>query len=143
MSGDEQIIAMQWAKEQLLASTDVTDIVDTRVYYDKMPKDALYPSIVIQVQDADDLRGVGSVRIWTDTLLVVKAIAQCADDTVLAPVVRAIDGALNVPTGGTVVSPAGQVTASVRERPFKLIEVDQGVEFRHLGGIFRIHAQST
>lgn len=141
--GAESVLTDTWIEATLLANVTVTGHVGTRVRLDQGNDDDLYPFIVYQLQSGLDLRVVGPDRVWVDTLYVVKAVAQCDDFGTLAPVAAALDDALTSTTGGTVADPSGQVFCCVREEPFRLTEVSNGQQFRHLGGIYRLYAQGS
>lgn len=139
--GAEVSIVDAWVAARLAATVAVTNLVSTRIYNSFAPLDAEYPFIIFQQQTLRDVRGVGSDRIMVDTLYVVKGISQGTDFAQLGTLAAAIDSALNVPPGGAVTG--GHVMASVREEPFALTEVEDGKQFRHMGGIYRIYAQAT
>ena len=140
MPGNETALVDSWISATLLASTDVTDIVSTRVYLDVAPETAAFPFIIYQLQDSSDVRGVGTFRVMSDTLYVVKGVAAVASFALLGDLAEAIDAALNTITPEAVTG--GTIIGSVRENPFRLTEKDGGQEFRHLGGIYRIYAQA-
>lgn len=139
--GAEVSIIDAWVVAQLSSTVGVTNLVGSRIYNQYAPTNADYPFIIFQQQTLRDVRGVGGVRIMVDSLYVVKGISQGNDFAQLGVLATAIDTALNIPPGGSVTG--GYVMASVREEPFALTEVEDGKQFRHMGGIYRIHAQAT
>lgn len=141
MAGDEIGVIDLWVDSQLRGNADLVAHVGSRIYNSYAPAEAPSPVVVFQHQSMRDVRGVGSARIMVDTLYVVKAIAQGADYEALRPLARGIDVALTKPNGGAVSG--GLVITAVREEPFALIDIDDGRQFRHLGGIFRVYAQAT
>lgn len=142
--GAETVVALQWVEAVLKASPSLAGYLGDRIYEGAAPKSAAYPFVIYDVVSAVDLMVVGPERIWSDTLVLVKAVAQ-SSSLALAPLASAIDVALTSPTGGTVASPSGQVFTSVREEPFRLHELDSelGVWFTHLGGRYRLYAKGT
>jgi hypothetical protein len=139
--GAEVSITDAWVASRLASIPALVALVSTRIYNTWAPPDIAYPFVIYQQQTLRDVIGVGSERIMVDNLYVVKGIAQGPDFSQLAPVAAQIDVALHVPPGGAVMG--GYVMASVREEPFALTEVDDGVQYRHMGGVYRIHAQAT
>jgi hypothetical protein len=111
-----------------------------KVFLEYAPEGTAYPFIIFQCQSPPrDVRGVGVTRVFVDTLYVVKAVAQTDSYAELAPVANVIDQAMTSQVGAPVGD--GAVFSSIREEGFNLIEVDQGTQFRHLGGSYRIQAQ--
>lgn len=107
-------------------------LVSGRVYSRVAPPGAVYPLIIVQEQSPGvDLMVVGAARLWTDPLLLAKAVDRADSWSTLAPIADAIDAALHDTAAGTVWS-------CVRERPFSLVETPNGVQYRHLGGFYRL-----
>jgi hypothetical protein len=139
--GAEVSIIDSWVYAQLAGNVTVAQMVGTRIFNTYAPPDIAFPFIIFQQQTLRDVRGVGSDRIMVDTLYVVKGVSQGSDFSQLGTLASAIDVALNVPAGGAATG--GLVLASVRDEPFALTEVDDGKQFRHMGGVYRIYAQAT
>lgn len=139
--GDETIVVEAWIKARLLAASGVTSITN-RVFIEEAPADTQYPFIIITNQSAQDVRGVGTARVMTDTLYVVKAVYQGADFSQGRTLAKEIDNALTA-AGSEAVAGGGTMLACVREEPFRLAENDAGKQYRHIGGIYRIHAQGS
>ncbi len=142
-AGIETVVAHDWIKAALDASAALATHVSTRIYYKQAPNDeTAYPFVVFQNQSAEDVRGVGLESIMSDTLYLVKAIAQATTwTTALKGAVSAVHVALTSSTGGSTAD--GNVWTAVRMSPFELVESEGGKEFRHLGGIYRIYAQGS
>lgn len=142
--GSEQAMVDKWIKDRLSAHLPFNVIspgLTTRIFSDYAPADALYPFIIFQVASpARDVRGVGVVRVMVDTIYIVKAVAQVASYDPLAPVAKEIDVAMTSPNVSTVGD--GFVLSSMREEQFSMVEVEDGKQYRHLGGSFKIQAQS-
>jgi Protein of unknown function (DUF3168) len=139
--GAEVSIIDSWVAARLAATPSVVTLVGSRIFNTYAPPDIDFPFIIFQQQTLRDVRGVGSERIMVDTLYVVKGIGQGSDFSQLGTLAAAIDTALNVPAGGAATG--GLVLASVRDEPFALTEVEDGKQFRHMGGVYRIYAQAT
>lgn len=139
--GAEPFIVDTWVMDTLLANTALGAMVNGNIFNFFAPPQTLFPYIVFQQQSMRDVRGVGPARIMVDTLYVVRGVGQGSDFATLAAVAREIDLSLSTPVGGAVLG--GAVFNSVREEPFTLVEVEDGKQFRHLGGSYRIHAQAT
>lgn len=144
--GAETVLVDLWVEARLTTRAAELEAIDaglsTRVFQFVAPPDTRYPFIVYQPQSPPrDVRGVGVTRLMVDTLYLVKAVAQTDDFAVLAPVAKEIDLAMTSPDVTAVAD--GLVLCSVREDQFALPEYDAGTHFRHLGGIYKIHAQAT
>lgn len=125
------------------ASLDaISPNLSQRVFLDYAPEGTPYPFIIFQaLTPPEDVRGVGIIRVMVDTLYLVKAVAQGSDYDALRPVVSVIDAAM---TEDEPVDMAGGILlTSVRQREFRLVEIENGKQFRHLGGEFRIQAQAA
>lgn len=100
------------------------------------PTGTTEPYVVIQVQSpGNDLYVVGAYRLWTDPLFLVKAVAQTESWGTLTATADAIDTALHDQAGAVS---GGTIFECVRERAFSMIENGGGVEYRHLGGFYRV-----
>ena len=102
------------------------------------PEGVAQPFIVYSQQSPSDLMGVGPARIWASFLYLVKVSGQINSYLPLKATADAIDTALHG-ASGTVAD--GAILDCIRERPFSLVEVTNGVEWRHLGGLYRLKVQ--
>ncbi len=135
--GAEVVLGYDWIQATLLADVDVSAIT-TDIYQDRAPKDATYPFIVIQSQLSTDVMGVGTSRIITDSMFIVKSIAQSETYTPLIPLSKAIDIALHGATGSLA---GGSVFACIRDESFRFSETEDGDHFKHLGGVYKLQLQ--
>lgn len=133
---NEQLTARKWLYSKL-ASNAVG--VSNRVYDTIAPRGATEPYVVFLNQSTRDVRGVGTANIMTNSLWVVKVVAETKTFDSLDTIADAIYTALN--GSGGVVTGGGTVVGCVREQPFEMTEDQDGAEYRHLGGIYRIWAQ--
>lgn len=140
MTGAERVVADAWITETLASVDDLNTIsagLSARVYADQAPASAKYPFIVFQAQDEpSDVRGVGSSSVMTEALYLIKVVAK-AGYVNIAPILVAVNTALNKPQGG---SPAvgGTVLSSVKERNFSLKEPDEDQTIVNLGAFYRM-----
>jgi hypothetical protein len=137
---DETTRIDTWLRARLAADSALTAVVGTRLYGELAPQATATPFVVWQLVDVDDVVGAtAATRIMVTSTWAVKAVADAA--TFAGPLATAadrIDAVLHAAVGGA----AGDATVwtAVRERPLRLVEVDDGVTWRHLGGIYRIWA---
>lgn len=144
---DETTRIETWLTGKLTGDTTLANLIgapgDVRVHSDHAPLASTWPCVVFQYQGGHDVGGGTreSNRIMLDGLWVVKGIAQQESyGGTLKSIADRIDALLQNSTGGAAGAD-GTVFAAVREQPFRLAEVDDGVEYRHLGGMYRIWGQ--
>lgn len=136
----ETSAAERFIHTTLSADTQLTAVVSTRIYNTRRPPNTALPAVVFQLQaGTNDFVALGGVRVWSSLLYLVRGIAeQTSFEGNLVTIANEIDGALHAASGSNV---SGVVYTCVRERPFQLVEVTEGREFRHLGGLYRIQAR--
>jgi hypothetical protein len=134
----EGVIAEQWLVGVLLGDAEVAALVGERVYSELAPQGAVMPYVTIQNQASVDVLGVGSRRIMSELVYVVRAVGRGASYVGLAPIADAIDRVLHLSRGETE---EGWVLGCRREQPFRRPEVTSGVQYRHLGGLYRLWVQ--
>lgn len=140
MAGDELTRIDRWLTATLLASSSVTDIVGTRVYGELAPPASSWPFVLFQHQASTDVTTAGRDRIMLDALYLVRGVHASTSfagdaETLSDAITDALDAASGATTGGVVF-------ACNRERPFRLVELDDGgAQHRHAGALFRIYAQ--
>lgn len=123
----------------LAADTALAALVAGRIYGYQADQGAPLPVVVFQQQSGVDLLAPGPVRIWSNLLYLVKAIGQGTGWAGVAPIAARIDAVLH---GAQGPGPGpGQVYICYREQPFTLAETQAGVQYRHLGGVYRLFVQ--
>lgn len=135
----ETTVIARWLYTKLAADSSLTAIVGTRIYEQPAPQEAVYPLVVFQLQTTDDVSAVGGIRVMTTAEYLVRVIGQSANVTSsLLTAAERIDAVLHRASGSVT---GGAVIGAVRLRPFVLAETDGPVQYRHLGGIYRLWAQ--
>jgi hypothetical protein len=124
--------------EAWLFQTLAAAIPTVTAYSAIAPEGVAHPFIVYSQQSPTDLMGVGPARIWASFLYLVKVSDQISSYMPLKATADAIDAALH---GASGTVPDGAVLDCIRERAFSLTEVANGVEWRHLGGLYRLKVQ--
>lgn len=137
-AGTETLICERWLFDTLSADPTLVSQVNGRMYGHLAPPEADTPFVVWTAQGPRDIRGVGTVRIMTMALYVVKAVGTGRSFLDLEGIAWRIDAVLH---GATGQNPDGLVLGCVREEPVSYVEVDGGTEYRHLGGLYRLWAQ--
>lgn len=112
-----------------------------RIYNGVAPAGSQYPFVVLQLlSGGNDLMALGAIRIWADMLWLIKAVTKGASTGPLEPIANRIDQLLHA-ASGTVTS--GVIWECVRERPFELPTVENGVSYQQIGGEYRIKASNA
>ena len=109
------------------------------VYEAIAPEGSAFPSIVFQILSGHDVMVVGATRIFSELVVLVKAIGKQSTFAALAPIVARVDQLLHKGSGSTS---DGQTWGSVREQPFRLAEVSNGIEVQSSGGLYRLYVTS-
>lgn len=139
---NETIIADTWLYSVLSSDAATAAIVGTRIYGDIADQDAAYPYIVYQMQSpGNDVSVIGMHRIFATPLYLVRVIEATngySDNAIV--VANRIDALLHRASGAVS---GGYNIATNRERPFRLTEIANGRQVRHLGGLYRLRIQSS
>lgn len=96
------------------------------------------PYVAWLCQSSIDITGNAGQIISTDNLYEVKTVAQTSSWDDVRPIARRVHTLLHRPH--TVVTTDVGSLSCVRERIIQYPEVNGGVQYRHLGGIYRIRA---
>lgn len=103
-----------------------------------IPQGLPYPGITYQLQASDDVTVVGEARVWAEFLMVVTAVGQTQSTESLKDAADAIDTRLHGTTGDV---DDASVISSVRVSVYHTDELNDGVPYRRLGGIYALLVQ--
>lgn len=124
-----------------LTNTPITGVLD--VFEDDAPEGATSADDVWVVFEAmapgADVSEVGAQRIWTEFAFRVWAVARGSDTIGLKDIATEIDARLDRASG---VTSDGQIISSVRTDEDHGKWLEQGVEYRALGGLYNLIVQS-
>lgn len=113
-----------------------------RVWSDAAPQGTPLPYIITQAQSAIDVVATGPYRVMVATIYLVKGIAQGQYySATLQQIANRIDSLIQAQKADSV-SGGGRIVSCVRQRPFRLTEASNGVQYRQLGGIYEINVQA-
>jgi hypothetical protein len=130
----------QWLYGVLSGDSTLSALVAGRIYSALAPQDAALPFVVFNQQAGVDVRGVGPYRIMTSLVYQIKAIGRGGSFQPIAAIADRLDQLLQGASGSVV---DGRILMCVREQPLAYVEVEDGVHYRHLGGLWRILSQET
>ena len=129
----------------LTEAAGVTALVGSRVYRSRPPQarstsDTVFPCIVFSFQAGSNVHASGADRrVVTRPLFLVKAVVRGEDEAPADAIANALDAAL---TGLSRIIAVGaqsyQVQACFQESPVDYVERTQGVEYMHVGGLYRL-----
>lgn len=141
----EVVTAEAWIRATLIAATVPAALGGSapRLYSHVAPQGTAYPFVVWQLQaPGDDLAIVNQHRVWADLVYAVQVVGRIGawdDATVdLGALSAWADGALHNGSGNYS---GGIVYDCTRERPVAFVETDGDIQYRHLGGIYRLHVR--
>lgn len=127
-----------WLDGLLKGDSTLNTAVGGRIYGYLAPQDAAVPYVIYSYQRGHDVFGVGTARIMAHTAYQVKVVGQTKSFVALETIANRLDIVLQGASGSVV---DGEILACVREQPISYVETDSGVQYRHLGGLYRIIVQ--
>jgi hypothetical protein len=127
-----------WLYQVLSTDAELISLVGDRVSGTLSGELLGTPYVTFLLQDHGDVQGVGGEEIMGDCLYMVKAVDRAGGWDTVNPIVRRIHALLHRPH--TNVSLSNGSLTTIRERIIQYPEVQEGVQYRHLGGIYRIQA---
>lgn len=108
----------------------------SEVYADVAPMDAVYPFILVSLQDGVDEIGLGGEFIVSGLSYVVRAVGQGASYLPLESIAERIKAVLHKATGATG---NGEVFECLQTAPIAYPETgSDGQQYRHLGGLYEL-----
>lgn len=139
--------AENWLHDKLVADTEISSVVNQRVYKYALPQSPIYPLIVYSLAADSDFQGLGTVRIITRPLYLIKVISKGAPSSLVNLVADRVDEIVGRTTKDSFTSTAGDMFAvsSRREAAIQFMERDPAVAgnlYFHLGGLYRMEVFS-
>jgi hypothetical protein len=139
---DKPIITVQviepWLYDLLSTDSEIIALVGDAVSGTLSGELLTTPYVTFLMQDHTDIQGVGGEEIMGDCLYMVKAVDRAGGWDTVGPIARRIHALLHRPH--TNISLSNGSLTTIRERIIQYPEVQEGVQYRHLGGIYRIQA---
>lgn len=131
-----------WIYDRLASDSQILALVGVDSISGTLSATPLTPPYVTFLMNStvDVITAAGGDRISTENLYVIKAVAASGSWDDVRAAANRIDALFHLPN--TVVTLGGGSLSSIRERVVSYPEIDEGVQYRHLGGIFRIRASA-
>lgn len=132
-------IVEKWLWEALSGDSTLVGLIGTDNIVGTLAPEALDPPYLAWLcQSAIDIKGNAGQIISVDTLYEIKAVAQTSTWDDVGPVAQRVKQILHRP--GEVITTVNGSLSCVHDRIIQYPEVNEGVQYRHLGGIYRIRA---
>lgn len=136
---NEILIVYSWIYSVLSGNTTITNAVGTRIY-DSIVENPTYPYIIYNWQGGTDVTEVSAIRIMMNGLFQVKVVDKNTSFNTISPIAMKIDQLLH---RASATTSNGIILSSKRELPISLVELNNEIQYRHLGGIYRIFSQDS
>lgn len=139
--------AENWLHDRLVSDTEIAGVVNQRIYKYALPQSPIYPLITYSLASDTDFQGLGTVRILTRPLYLIKVISKGAPSALVNLAADRVDEIIGKVTKDTFTSTAGDMYAvsSRREAAIQFMERDTTVAgniYFHLGGLYRLEVFS-
>lgn len=144
---NEEVHTAEWLISRLEGDTGASGLFDpnrsikpTGAYYQIIPESRGLPAIRLSVYFSDDKMVIGQNRILVQLDWLIFLVNEGLEVAPLVPLVDRMDELLHEASGETS---SLYVQSCTRLRPWSIIEPeDSGVQYRHLGGLYRTMVQS-
>lgn len=133
--------ADDWLYGVLSGDATLAALVGSRIYSWETPPNTGSPYVIFHPQSPGvDVRAsgrLGTGRVFTTPLYLVRAIAAVTDWATLKPIALRIDQLIE---GVNITTVNGNHISVQRESPFQLVQHDGTQQrWRHLGGLYRFY----
>lgn len=127
-----------WLYKVLSGDTVIAAAVNDRVVNTLAAAGVDSPYVFFDQATTRDRRLSTGVRIWNESIYQVKLVMATASWVPMLPIAERIDLLLDRPN--EVIETEHGVLECVRERTVEYPEMVQGIQYRHLGGQYKIKA---
>ncbi len=136
--------AFSWVSTTMQADSALMAAAVGGVYREYAQVDTVAPFVIVSQQSSIDVNTVNGIRLFTDKLMLIKAIGPSGPGGNFAALVTICDriDALfkNVRNVGL---PSGGILACYREQEISYGELVNGQPWSHLGALYRIELQGV
>src|SRR5690348_225053 len=139
----EAALGLSFLLTTLRADSTLVSLSPGGIRHGALPVGSTYPGTVIQFQSGVDVITTNARRLMTNALYQVKGVGLLEDPQSVVDLASQIDTVLGGDQGlKNVFIPNGYVLGCYQESPLFLPDVDKsGVQFMHLGGLYRVRIQ--
>lgn len=141
-TGDEVLLTQSWIYDTLTSDSTFMTASPGGVWDGVVTASATTsPWTVIGAQSPGIVvGGVGTFEVMTNALWLIRTICEGGSFASLRAASNRVYALLH--GKNYVARPTGTILSCIREETFRQEEVRGGREYRHLGGIYRVYAQS-
>lgn len=140
----EVTVALKWVSDTLRGDTALSRLVGSAIYVDALPKTPAGINVLYQRSSDLDRLTIDGSRVLAEVVVSVRGVGRVLDyeDSTLVAAARRIDELLHEQFNIDVTD--GRILACVREQEMMMPEsLSTGDTLRHLGGVYRILAQTV
>lgn len=130
----------QWLYQTLSGDATIVGLIGNRVFAYLIPQDATLPALVYTFQNAQDVEGCTGCRLIVKATYQVKAVDKSESVAGVKALNDRVDALLQRKTGAVT---GLDVLTCLRQYPFEYVELQDGAQFRHAGGVYEIVAQGA
>lgn len=143
MSVAEAALGLSFFLTTLRADSTLVNLSPGGFRHGAMPVGSAYPGTIVQFQSGIDVITTNARRLMVNALYQVKAVGLLEDPQPVVDLASQIDVVLGGDQGLKNISiPNGYVLSCYRESQLFYPDIDKsGVQFMHLGGLYRVRIQ--
>lgn len=142
MSADS-VVAEEFIISLLKADSSLTTLLPDGtggIWLDVVPRTAKLPAVQVTFQGPTPFLHILDHILWSEFYYIVRAVCEGWSFVPVRAAAARIHELLDAQSGSTA---NGEVYGVHAYRPFRLVEVEGEVQYRHLGTEFRIYARET
>ncbi len=139
--GVEDMLAEKWLKDTLSGDSTLMAAALGGIWDGPARDGTKYPIVRYDLQSAVETRTTDLTTLWLNMLWLIRGVAE----TTSLATLRTISNRINVKLHGShdVAVTDGMIMWCSREQGFNQQAVENGREYRHVGGIYRIVIKAT
>lgn len=129
-----------WLYSTFSGDLELTNIVGKRITNGGALGPQATPWLTWDMNSSRDITTAnGGHTLWNESLFEIKIVGQGGSYSVVLPAAKRVHALIGKATN--LQTPNGVITCR-RDRVIRYVELDDNVQFRHLGGIYRVTAHS-
>ena len=129
-----------WLYATFSGDAEIVSHVKTRITDGAALGPTATPFITWTMNSSRDIQKSNGDTLWNESLYLIKVVGQGASYKPLVPIAKRMNTLLDMRTN--VPGPNGGVLTIRRDRLVRYPELDDNIQYRHLGAIWRITAHS-
>lgn len=130
-----------WAVARAKADTSLVAVATGNIWQGNAPQGTTGLHVSIGQQSNTDINTMNAVRVFSSILLLIKAVSKSSDFDNIVMAANRID-ALFQNQKNIALSP-GYMLSSYREQEVSYEEMSLGMQYSHLGGLYRVLLQGV